>query len=233
MLGVDVCGAASGLAREVLPAVEVDVGLEVCVPRVFDRGLERHDEDARGLQPLRELVGRERLAEAHLGVPEEFGHSVGVFAPDRLEVVEGLLDCGLLFGAHREGRVVGAGEALARAQLADRGQHIVDGAAHPLELRVGVTLLLKSFAHVEVAEDAPVVAIGRLVEHDLVVLDRRGLQLLRDPHLDVLRRLPDLEQPLVRVVLDRVRVDAQAGVGLERQELVEGLRHRGARPVTR
>ena len=45
-----------------------------------------------------------------------------------------------------------------------------------------------------VGEDRAVIALGRLVELDRVVLDRRGLELLLDAGLHVLRGLADLEQ---------------------------------------
>src|SRR5581483_960201 len=58
----------SGL-REVLPTVEVHVAFEISLPGILDCGLEGHDKDALRSELLRKLVARERLAEAHLGIP--------------------------------------------------------------------------------------------------------------------------------------------------------------------
>ena len=107
--------------REVLPAVEVDVGFEVGLPGVLDGGLEGHHEHALGAELLGELVGGEGLAEAHLRVPEEARDGVHVLLPDRVEVGVRLVHGLGLLAAHREGLVMRAGELLARAQLGEHG----------------------------------------------------------------------------------------------------------------
>ena len=81
-------------------------------------------------------------------------------------------------------------------------------------------------AHLVVGEDRAVVALGGLVELDRVVLDRGGLELLGDALLHIARGLPDLEQTRVRLVVDRVGVDAQPGFRLGREDLLDGLTHR-------
>ena len=50
---VDLRRIAAGVAREVLPAVEVHVGFEVRLPRILDGGLEGHHEHALGAELLR------------------------------------------------------------------------------------------------------------------------------------------------------------------------------------
>ena len=67
-----------------------------------------------------------------------------------------------------------------------------------------------------------VVALGGFVEFDLVVLDGGGLELLGDALLHVARRLPDLEETLVRLVVDRVGVDARPGFRLRREDFLDG-----------
>ena len=86
LLGVDLRRVAPGGAREILPAIEIRMGLEIGLPRVFDRGFERDYENAGRTELLRELIRGERLAEAHLRVPQEARDSVRVFLPDRVEV---------------------------------------------------------------------------------------------------------------------------------------------------
>ena len=117
LLRVDLRRVAAGRAREVLPAVEVDVGFEVGLPRILDGGLEGHDEHALGAELLGELVGGEGLAEAHLRVPQEARDGVHVLLPDRVEVGVRLVHGLGLLAAHRERLVMGAGEPQARPQL--------------------------------------------------------------------------------------------------------------------
>ena len=80
-------------------------------------------------------------------------------------------------------------------------------------------------AHLVVAEDRAVVALGGFVEFDLVILDGGGLELLGDALLHVARRLADLEQTRVRLVVDRVGVDARPRFRLRREDFVDGLTH--------
>ena len=133
LLGVDLRRVAAGGTREVLPAVEVDVGFEVRLPRILDGGLEGHHEHALGAELLGELVGGEGLAEAHLRVPEEARDGVHVLLPDRVEVGVRLVHRLGLLAAHRERLVMRAGELLARPQLGEHGLDVGDRAAHPLE----------------------------------------------------------------------------------------------------
>ena len=42
LLGVDLGRIAIGVARKVLPPVEIHMGFEVCLPRIFDGGFEGH-----------------------------------------------------------------------------------------------------------------------------------------------------------------------------------------------
>ena len=118
-----------------------------------------------------------------------------------------------------------AGEPLAGAQLGEHGLHVLDRAAHPLQLGVLEALLDERRAHLVVGEDCAVVALGGLVEFDRVVLDRGGLELLGDALLHVARGLADLEQTLVRLVVDRVGVDARPGLRLRREDFLDGLTH--------
>jgi hypothetical protein len=81
-------------------------------------------------------------------------------------------------------------------------------------------------AHLVVAEDRAVVALGGFVQLDGVVLDRRGLELLGHALLHVARGLAHLEQARVRLVRNGVGVDARPGLRLRREDFVDGLTHR-------
>ena len=77
-------------------------------------------------------------------------------------------------------------------------------------------------AYIVVAEDGAVVALGGFVQLDLVVLDGGGLELLGDALLHIARRLPDLEKTLVRLVVNRIGVDARPSFRLRCEDLLDG-----------
>ena len=108
------------------------------------------------------------------------------------------------------------------AQFGEHGLHVLDRAAHPFQFGVLEALPDECRAHLVVAEDGAVVALGGFVQFDLVVLDGGGLDLLGDALLHVARRLPDLEKTLVRLVVDRVGVDARPGFRLGRKDFLDG-----------
>ncbi|OQA29695.1 MAG: hypothetical protein BWY59_00135 [Verrucomicrobia bacterium ADurb.Bin345] len=223
----DFARVAVGIARQVLPAVEIDVGFEIRLPRVLHGGLEGDHEHALGAELLGELVGGEGFAEAHLRVPQEARHRVHVLLPDGVEIGVGFLDGRALLGAHRKRLVVRAGEIPAGAQFGEDSLHVLERAAHPLQLRVFETFPDERGADLVVGEERAVVALGGFVELDGVVLDRGRLELLGDALLHVARGLPDFEQPGVRRVGDRVSVDARPRLRLGREDLLDGrLIHR-------
>ena len=57
------------LAAHELPALKIDMAIEVFLPRALDGRLEREHEHAAHAHGLGEFVGGECLAEAHLCVP--------------------------------------------------------------------------------------------------------------------------------------------------------------------
>jgi len=65
LLGIDSGRVALGVAREVLPAVEVHVILKVRLPRILHRRLKGHHEHALGSKLPGKLVGGEGLAKTH------------------------------------------------------------------------------------------------------------------------------------------------------------------------
>ena len=83
-----------------------------------------------------------------------------------------------LFTAHRKCLVMRAGEPLPRAQFGEHRLHVLEGAAHPFQFGVFELLPDECRAHLVVAEDGAVVALGGFVQFDLVVLDGGGLELL-------------------------------------------------------
>ena len=124
-----------------------------------------------------------------------------------------------------------AGEPLPGAQLGEHGLHVLDRAAHPFQFGVLEALLDERGAHLVIGEDRAVVALGGLVQLDRVVLDGGGLELLGDALLHVARGLAHLEETLVRLVVNRVGVDARPGFRLRREDFLDGLTHPQTSPL--
>ena len=114
-----------------------------------------------------------------------------------------------------------AGELLSRAQFGEYSLYVLDRAAHPFQFGVLEFLPDECRAHLVVAKDGAVVALGGFVQFDLVVLDGGGLELLGDALLYVARRLPNLEKALVRLVVNRIGVDARPSFWLRREYFLD------------
>ncbi len=120
-----------------------------------------------------------------------------------------------------------AGEVLPRPQLGQNSLQVLQRATHPLQVRVLKLLPAERVAHLVITKNGPVITFGWLVQLDLVILDHRGLQLFRHALLHIARCLPDLEKPLVRLVVNRIRVDSRPSHWLRRQDFRDGgLTHR-------
>ena len=115
-----------------------------------------------------------------------------------------------------------AGESLPRAHFGEHGLQVLERAAHPFQFGVLELLPNECRAHLVVAEDGAVVALGGFVQFDLVVLDGGGLELFGDALFHVARRLPNLQKTLVRLVVDRIGVDARPSLRLRREDLLDG-----------
>ena len=78
------------------------MGFKVGLPRILHGGLERDDQHPLGPHFLGKLIAGKGLAEAHLRVPEEARHRLGILLPNRLEIGVGLVHRLSLFRAGRE-----------------------------------------------------------------------------------------------------------------------------------
>ena len=76
-----------------------------------------------------------------------------------------------------------------------------------------------------IGEERAIATLGGFVQLDLVVLDGGGLDLLGDALLYVPCCLPHLEEAFVRLVVNRVGVDAWAGFRPGREDFLDGLTH--------
>ena len=145
-----------------------------------------------------------------------------ILLPDRMEVTMRPVDSLGLFTTHRKPLVMRAGEPLPRAQLGEHGLQLPDRAVHPFQFGVLEFLLDEHRAHIVVTKDGAVVALGGFLQFDLVVLDGGGLELFSDALSDITHRLPNLQKPLVRLVVDRIGIDARPSRWLRCKDLVDG-----------
>src|SRR5580658_4656421 len=119
-----------------------------------------------------------------------------------------------LFPTHWKSFAVRAGELPSRAQLREHGFQVLDRTAHPFKFDVLELLPDERRADLVIGEDGAVVALGGFVQLDLVVLDSGGFELFTDALLHIARRLPNLEEALMRFVNNRISVDAGPGFRL-------------------
>ena len=188
----------------------------VVVPRIGDGGAVGDDEHFLCADAAAQVVCGERLAEARLGVPQEFAAVRAAFVPMGAGEGTRLLHCTLLLGAQG----VGGGAGCV--------QHAV-GVAEPVELLVRFlaadlepfllgfaldALLLEVCVEVGVAERARAVLPRGVAAPLQVPLHVGGMRLLLDALAHVLLGVADLGPAVVAGNLGR-------GVGVD-------LRHRGS-----
>src|SRR5271165_1071991 len=118
-----------------------------------------------------------------------------------------------------------AGEPLPRAQFSKHYLQVLEGAAHPFQFGVDELFPDECRAHVVVAKDGAIVALSGFVQLNLVVFDGGGLELLRDAPPDITRRLSNFEKTLVRLVVDRIGVDARPNFWFRRKDFLYPLTH--------
>ena len=195
---------------------------QVLLPRRLHGRLEGEHENALEAHVLRELVGGERLSEAHLRVPKELGRARAAVLLHGAEVCLGLVDGSLLLGTHLEvlGAAFGVLGAVAHGYVG--GLHVVYRDAEPLGLLpvavadLVVPVLVEVSVHVMVIEGRAVVPHGGGGEHDLVGLltrlERRVVLVHAGFH--GLSRVADLEQSFeLRIVRLAIGVDLRPGLG--------------------
>jgi len=115
-----------------LPADEIHVALHVLFPRALHRGLEGQHQNPTPAHALGQLVRGERLAEAHLRVPEEMRRLIVVLSSPALEIHRREFDGLRLLRAHLEVPVALVLELLPAAQRGDCGPHVALTALEPL-----------------------------------------------------------------------------------------------------
>ena len=180
-----------------LPALEIDMGLKVFLPRGFDCGLEGEHEYALHVHVTGELVGSKCLAKAHLRVPEKLGCAVLAGRLATAEVCLGLLDGGALLGAHGEALSATTLVVLTVAHLEPGIAYIIDGAAKPLTALVDDAVREKALMDVVIHEGGAIVSHSRFGEDDFIRLSLAGLdhgELLRHAAFDVMLREANLEE---------------------------------------
>lgn len=138
----------------------------------------------------------------------------------------GLVHGGALFVAHGEVLVARAGDFPPRAERNEHRLEVLDRAAHPFQFGIREAFPDKGGAYLMIGERRAVVALGHLIQHDGVVLDVGGLELLGDALFHVAGGLPHLEKSRVRLIVNRIGVDARTRLRLRCQDFLDALTHR-------
>ncbi len=126
------------MAAGKLPPLKIKVRHQVFAPGALHGGLEGKHQHLGKAHPLGKLIGGERFAKAHLGIPQKFGGAVlalfPVFFGNALEIFHGALHGGFLLRAHAKitGAVFHVVRAVHHGQIG--GLHILLGAGKPLAL---------------------------------------------------------------------------------------------------
>ena len=95
--------AGDGRPCDELPALKIHVRQQILAPCSLYRRFEGEDQHTLHSHFLCQLIGRKGLAEAHLGVPEEFRRSAAAFLIGRFEILHGHIHGVFLLRTHGEG----------------------------------------------------------------------------------------------------------------------------------
>ncbi len=76
-----------------------------------------------------------------------------------------------------------------------------------------------------VRKDGAILSFSRFVQLNLIVLYSSSLDLFGDAFLHVPRRLPYLEEPLMRFIPNGVGINTRSSFRLRREDRLDGLTH--------
>ena len=114
-----------------------------------------------------------------------------------------------------------AAELLACPKFGEHFSYVGNRAAHPFQFAPDKAFTGQRGAHLVIGKDRAIFALGGLVQFDTVVLDGSGAKLFAHAALHVARRLANLEKPGVRLVGNRIGVDAWARFRLRCEDFVD------------
>ena len=197
------------IARDELPAFEVDVSEEVLLPGVFDRRLEGEHKNAVKPHVTCELVGGKGLAKAHLCVPKKLW-ALDALSFHFLEVFRGATDGCLLLWSHGKVSDVLLAVVLPVADFEPSVAHVIGGTAIPFATNAFELVGSEPFMDLMVLEGRTVRPHGRFGKHDFVRLALAWLddrKLLCDALFGANGGETNLEKPLVVRVFVLVGID--------------------------
>ena len=197
-----VCQAAGdGRPGDELPALEIHVRHQVLTPCGLHRRFEGKNQHTLHAHFLCQLIGRKGLAEAHLGVPQEFRRSAAAFFVCGFEILHGDVHGVFLLRTHSEG--LGALFDVFRTGLNghDSGPDVVQRTLEPfVPVFTGVQLLfafgLQYGVDLAVGKASAVIFHGGPLAED-AIRHGGGMCLLLDTSLNVTLGIADLDIPLM------------------------------------
>ena len=90
------------VAADKLPALKINVAVQVLLPCAYDSRLEGQNQNPLESHSFCQLIGRKGFAEAHFAVPQKLGIACRVLLISTLKISGGFVHGFLLFRAHRE-----------------------------------------------------------------------------------------------------------------------------------
>ena len=193
--------AGDGRPCDELPAFKIHVRQQIFTPCGLHRRFEGEDQHTLHAHFLCQLIGRKGLAEAHLGVPQEFRRSAAAFLIGRFEILHGHIHGVFLLRTHGEGLCTLLNIFRTGLNGHNSGLHVVQRAFEPLVAVLnGVQLLFalcfQNGVDVMVSEAAAVIFHGGPLAEN-AVRHGGGMDLFFYAGLNVTLGIADLDIALM------------------------------------
>ena len=193
--------AGDGRPCDELPSLKIHVRQQILTPCGLHRRFEGEDQHTLHAHFLCQLIGRKGLAEAHLGVPQEFRRSAAAFLIGRFEILHGHIHGVFLLRTHGEGLCTLFDIFRTGLNGHNSGLHVVQRAFEPLiAVLTGVQLLFafcfQNSMDVMVGEAAAVIFHGGPLAEDAIRYGG-GMGLLLNTGLNITLGIADLDIALM------------------------------------
>ena len=217
------------VAADKLPALKINVAVQVLLPCADDSRLEGQNQNPFESHSFCQLIGRKGFAKAHFAVPQKFGTAGRILVISALKISGGFVHGFLLFRAHGEAvdPVLHIGSMVFNGQ--HRRPHIVYGTAKPFAAHAGNLLALQGTMNIMVRERGAVRIHGTFPVDDAVrntAVRSFGGVLLGHTLVHINGGIAHLQKPLILRVGVLVGVDHGVGIGALRKEISCHNHHR-------
>ena len=156
------------IAADKLPALKINVAVQVLLPCADDSRLEGQNQNPFESHSFCQLIGRKGFAESHFAVPQKFGTAGRILVISTLKISGGFVHGFLLFRAHGEAvdPVLHIGRMVFDSQ--HRRPHIIDRTAEPFAAHSGYFLTFQRTVNIMIRERGSVRIHGTFPVDDTV-----------------------------------------------------------------